>query len=110
MHASGRTGAMRLWRQASYSLKNTPAVYGALTQDEKDRMDWLMKALAISGNWGFNDQNNYKTGFDLLGNFNKEWNPNYRNTYLNVVISAAMYFRRRRGSIKYSLHSAMTNI
>lgn len=55
-------------------------------------MDWLMKALAISGNWGFNDQNNYKTGFDLLGNFNKEWNPNYRNTYLNVVISAAMYF------------------
>ena len=73
-------------------VKNTPAVYGALTQDEKDRMDWLMKALAISGNWGFNDQNNYKTGFDLLGNFNKEWNPNYRNTYLNVVISAAMYF------------------
>ena len=73
-------------------VKNTPAVYDELSQDEKDRMDWLMKALAIAGNWGFNDQNNYKTGFDLLGNFNKAWNPNYRNTYLNVVISAAMYF------------------
>ena len=48
-------------------IKNTPAVYDELTADEKDRMDWLMKALAIAGNWGFNDQNNYKTGVDLLG-------------------------------------------
>ena len=73
-------------------VKNTPAIYDKLTADEKDRMDWLMKGLAIAGNWGFNDANNYGTGFDMLGNFGKAWNPNYRNAYLTVVMSASMYF------------------
>lgn len=73
-------------------VKNTPSIYNELTQDEKDRMDWLMKALAVAGNWGFNDENNYKTGTDLMGNFGKTWNPNYRNAYLPVVLSGAMYF------------------
>ncbi len=73
-------------------VKNTPSIYNELTQDEKDRMDWLMKALAVAGNWGFNDANNYKTGTDLMGNFGKTWNPNYRNAYLPVVLSGAMYF------------------
>ncbi len=73
-------------------VKNTPVVYDELTADEKERMDWLMRALAIAGNWGYNDKNNYSTGFDLMGNFGKTWNPNYRNTYLSVVLSASMYF------------------
>lgn len=73
-------------------VKNTPSIYNELTQDEKDRMDWLMKALAVAGNWGFNDENNYSTGTDLMGNFGKTWNPNYRNAYLPVVLSGAMYF------------------
>ncbi len=73
-------------------IKNTPVVYDELTADEKDRMDWLMRGLAIAGNWGFNDENNYSTGFDLMGNFGKGWNPNYRNTYLSIVLTASMYF------------------
>ena len=73
-------------------VKNTPVVYDELTADEKDRMDWLMRGLAIAGNWGFNDANDYRTGFDLMGNFGKGWNPNYRNTYLSIVLSASMYF------------------
>lgn len=73
-------------------VKNTPVVYNELTEDEKDRIDWLMRGLAIAGNWGYNDKNNYTTGFDLLGNFGKSWNPNYRNTYLSVVLTSGMYF------------------
>lgn len=73
-------------------IKNTPVIYDELTQDEKDRMDWLMKGLAIAGNWGFNDENDYITGFNLLGDFHKSWNPNFRNTYLSVVLTASMYF------------------
>lgn len=73
-------------------VKNTPVVYDELTADEKDRIDWLMRCLAIAGNWAYNDQNNYTTGFDLCGNFGKGWNPNYRNTYLSIVLSASMYF------------------
>ena len=73
-------------------VKHTEPVYGKLSDEAKERMDWLMKALAIAGNWGYNDANDYRTGFNLLGNFGKRWNPNYRNTYLSVVLSASMYF------------------
>ena len=73
-------------------LQETPAIYDELDDDTKDRMDWLMKALAIAGNWGYNDANDYSTGFDLLGNFGKTWNPNYKNTYLSIILSASMYF------------------
>lgn len=73
-------------------IKNTPELYNELTDEEKARMDTLMGALAIAGNWGYNDLNNYKTGPDLLGNFGKSYNPNYRNTYLSAVLSASMYF------------------
>lgn len=72
--------------------KNTPTVWNELTNSEKERIDWLMRAMAIAGNWGFNDLNDYKTGFNLTGNFRKTWNPNYRNAYLSVVISSAQYF------------------
>ena len=78
---------------ASFVLvKNTPEIYNELTSDEKARMDWLMKALAIIGNWSYNDNNDFKTGPDLKGNFDKTWNPNFTNTYLSVVISASQYF------------------
>ena len=72
--------------------KKTPAVYDVLTDDTKARMDCIMSALAIAGNWGYNDVNEYETGFDLRGNFGKAWNPNFRNAYLSVIISASMYF------------------
>ncbi len=72
--------------------KHTPAVYNVLSEDTKARMDCIMSALAIAGNWGYNDVNDYQTGFDLRGNFDKAWNPNFRNAYLSVVISASMYF------------------
>ena len=35
-------------------VKNTPVVYNELTSEEKERMDWLVRAHAISGNWGYN--------------------------------------------------------
>ena len=72
--------------------KNTPSIWNSLTDDEHERLDCLMKALAICGNWSFNDANNYETGFDMKGNFNKNWNPNYRNTYLTAVGNACLYF------------------
>lgn len=85
------------WSQAVVAssltlLRHTPSLWESLTTDEQQRCDWLMRALAVAGNWGFNDCNNYSTGVDLKGNFGKTWNPNYRNSFLNCVISAAMYF------------------
>lgn len=72
--------------------KHTPAIWDALTPAEIEKIDWLMRALAITGNWSYNDENDYKTGFDLTGNFAKGWNPNYKNTYLSVLGNACLYF------------------
>lgn len=85
------------WTQAVVAsslalVRHTPSIWDSLTENDKERCDWLMRALAVAGNWGFNDCNNYSTGVDLKGNFGKTWNPNYRNTFLNCVLSAALYF------------------
>lgn len=84
-------------------IKNTSAIYNALSQDTKDRMDWMMKALAVAGNWGYNDANEYTTGLDLHGNYGKAWNMNYQNTYLSVVLNSSLYFGRQ------TLDSVYTN-
>lgn len=73
-------------------VKNTPAIYNELTEDEKDRVEFLELCLAIGGNWGFNDENNYSTGLDMKGNAGKTWNPNHRQAYLPTVIMASLYF------------------
>ncbi len=71
-------------------IKNTDVIYSQLTEEEIDRMDTIMAAMAIAGNWGYNDANNYSTSFDLQGNFND--GANYRNSYLTVVLNASLYF------------------
>ena len=71
-------------------IKNTDVIYSQLTEEDIDRMDTIMAALAIAGNWQYNDANEYSTSFDLQGNMND--NANYRNTYLTIVLNAALYF------------------
>ena len=83
-------------------IKNTPVIYNALSQDTKDRMDWMMKALAVAGNWGYNDANQYTTGLDLHGNYAKTWNMNYQNTYLSVILNSSLYFGRQTLSSVYT--------
>jgi hypothetical protein len=51
-----------------------------------------MKSLAISVNWGYNDQNDYRCGLNMAGNFKKSWNPNYRCSYIPGIINAVLYF------------------
>jgi len=72
--------------------KNTPTVWDQLSADEINKVDLIMKSFAISSNWGFSDANNYVTGLDLIGNFNKSWNPNFRAAGLLPILNAVMYF------------------
>jgi len=72
--------------------RKTPAVWYQLTEDEIERVDLLMEVSAIMANWGFNDFNNYFTGFGLRGNFNKSWNPNFRVKGICAIIAASLYF------------------
>jgi len=72
--------------------KHTPAVWSQLTPDEVKKVDLIMKSFAISSNWGFNDCNDYKTGLALVGNFDKEWNPNFRCAGLIPMLNCVIYF------------------
>lgn len=77
--------------------RHEPTIWGQLTSAQQAKVDLLMHALAITGNFDFNDVNNYNQDLDyaLEGNqckFNKSYNPNYREGYLNVEIAASLYF------------------
>jgi hypothetical protein len=72
--------------------RKTASIWNALSETEKSRVDLLMKALAISVNWGYNDQNDFPCGLNLAGNFRKSWNPNYRCSYIPGIVNAVLYF------------------
>jgi len=77
--------------QAFLLVKKTPEVWSRLTDDDKNRMDWIMKAMAVAGHFQFDDGNDYHTSLHADDNTQKGWNPNHR-LYLFVVIAAADYF------------------
>ena len=78
--------------QAILLIKHTPVVWRALGPVEHAKADWLMAAMAVLGNWGFNDANNWLTGIGLAGNFAKTNNPNFTQGYLGVMMACILYF------------------
>jgi hypothetical protein len=72
--------------------KKTGTIWNALSAAEKSKVDLLMKSLAISVNWGYNDVNDFRCGLNLAGNFKKSWNPNYRCSYIPGIVNAVLYF------------------
>lgn len=72
--------------------KNTPAIWNELTAEEHGKMDLLMECLAIASNWGHNAGNDYSTGLDLLGNYGKDYNPNFKNASFVNYLNGSMYF------------------
>lgn len=90
-------GSLSGWTHGSVAnafalAKSTPAIWAALQSNEIERIDWLMRAMAIAGHFGFDDGNDYRTGLGWEGNFHKLSNPNYREGYVGVVLAAAHYF------------------
>lgn len=73
--------------------KNTESIWNQVVKaGYEDEVDLLMECLAIAANWGYNTQNDYKTGFGLEFTLEKTANPNIRNAYLTCYLSAAIYF------------------
>ena len=72
--------------------KNSPGIWRELTQEEQQKAGLLMECLAIASNWGHNAGNNYRTGFDLLGNYGKDYNPNFKNASFVNYLNGVMYF------------------
>ena len=78
-------------------------MWNALTATERDKIDWLMRAMAVAGHWCFDDDNDFKTGLRNDGGFRKTFNPNFREPYVGVVLAASLYFGAN------ALNSAFTN-
>lgn len=76
--------------------KHTPEIWNSLTATEHGKVDLLMECLAIASNWGHNAGNDYRTGFDLLGNYGKDYNPNFKNASFVNYLSASMYFGAKK--------------
>ena len=72
--------------------KHTPSVWDRLSSAERDKLDFLMKLLTYAAAFATNDCNDYRTTLAMDGNYNKEWNPNYRFTNVVPMIAAGEYF------------------
>ena len=72
--------------------KDTPAIWNSLTKDERARYDLIMECFAYICALGTDDDNDYRTGPLLGGNYAKGWNPNYRLANVTPMIFVADYF------------------
>lgn len=78
--------------QSLVLAKHTEAVWSQLNDDEKAKLDLLMEALAIAGNYCQNSQNNVHRGLYQSFNWRKGWNPNHQEGYVGVMVAAHIYF------------------
>ncbi len=72
--------------------KNTPSVWSKLTANEKERLDWMMRAHAVIGHWHSDDDNTYGRETDGRENYGKTYNPNISHGPVALVIAAQLYF------------------
>lgn len=85
------------WSYAAVSMaiataRYTPTIWNELTTDEKDRLSFLMECYAILACFVSDDDNNYKTGPALTGNFAKTWNPNHRMAMILPIVASTAFF------------------
>ena len=72
--------------------KRTPEVWTLLTDDDRQRADVLMQALAVGGHFTHGDANDYHVLLDGITWYHKSWNPNHIEGYAGVMIAASYYF------------------
>jgi hypothetical protein len=85
------TSSTSLAIQALDLASTIPAVWGQLTPEEKDKITLIMQAHLVAAHWGHDDDNNFSTGIDQLGNFNKGWNPNYVEGAIASALATVRY-------------------
>ncbi|MBO9609853.1 MAG: DNRLRE domain-containing protein [Paenibacillaceae bacterium] len=77
--------------QALVLTKQVPAIWNALSAGEQHKITLMMQAALVSAHWGYDDDNDFDTGLDQLGNFGKDFNPSMRNGGLGPGIAAIYY-------------------
>jgi len=73
-------------------IKYTPSIWNTLTNAEKEKCDFIMKAMLVAGNYLHNTANNPSRDMTQRNEWYKEWNPNLVEGSLGVMIAGYMYF------------------
>ena len=85
------------WSPANFTsmialASKTPSIWQALSEDTRDRLDFLMRCMTYAAAFATNDCNDYLTTLEMTANYRKNWNPNYRFTNVVPMIASGIYF------------------
>ncbi|MEO1402327.1 MAG: hypothetical protein AAFV72_13940 [Cyanobacteria bacterium J06635_1] len=72
--------------------KHTPRVWEQLTADEKERIEWMMKAYAAIGHWQSDDDNRYSRRANGQEAYAKVKSPNISHGAPALVVAAHLFF------------------
>ncbi len=72
--------------------KSMPDVWGQLTEEEVDKCDLIMEAMAVTGNYLNNYENSPKSLINQSDPWTKTYNPNLVDGYVAAMISNYVYF------------------
>jgi hypothetical protein len=85
------TSAINQVIQAFAIAKMIPEIWDELTQLEKDNITIIVEACLIASHWAHDDDNEFNTGINQLGNFGKNWNSNMIEGGIGMGIAATYY-------------------
>lgn len=75
------------------AVANTlPQVCASLSAEDRERLDFLMQCFAVTTASATDDDCAYTSGPGFVGNYNKNWNPNYPISNIPQIVFAASYF------------------
>ena len=72
--------------------KRTPAIWNELSQAEQALIDLIMEAFTYSSTFTTKDEVAGNLGMNGDTNLNRDWNPNYQNGMVGMIIVTALYW------------------
>ncbi len=96
-HEPAARGNTNAWCEAQVMnafalVRHTPAVWNQLTALEKQKMDFIVKCHAVSGNFTTNFHNQPHKSLSQDMDYGKNWNPNFIESDVGLMLAAYMYF------------------
>ncbi|NLF30379.1 MAG: lyase [Planctomycetes bacterium] len=95
--AAGGYGSQheRIFTGSCVLIRHTPRLWNQLTEDEKHRMDLLMKAALVASAYTTSDAGaaEGRANGDLMGgrNLHRDWNPNFREGMIGMMIVGTIW-------------------
>jgi len=74
------------------AAKRTPAIWNQLSNAERALVDINMEALMYSSTFTTKDEVATSVGMNGDTNLNRDWNPNYQNGMVGMIIMTALYW------------------